>query len=751
MANDPDSATEVHTVDETAEMVTDGSFNLPAFQRDEVWDASRKILLWHSLLQGIPIGIILISEARKDLQTNARELSQQGTPENPTWLILDGQQRCRTLKLANPPSPGVQTPSSQARLWVDLLPKKSEHNILGCRFYLCQEGVTPWGISLAGRPTETNRRTARQSMFKNSPELLLETLHQRARKALSAGNEDNSSDEQFKQRLEHHPDPWLTLEELWPIQANYPVPFDCIVAQIRDGQSPDLDSLTINGTTNREELGSAEEAEARKHLEAMTEQLKSTLSSPVFFLKAAQPNRASIAGEQGSPTLVEWLGKVFERINAQGVPLTGADLFFSAIKVQWPDAGHLVNEICEDPLTGRILSPIEIIHLAVRLERTSPSHDRPHGDVPRLEKDTLSRLQDFKPETDLAPYLNGDSQPEGLFSLRTLLGSLRQAIQFHPDQNKSGLPLPLLARLDWRVWHTMAAWAQGKSSSQIREQKQNLIRFALLFHFHAYGNSERFTRRPFETALRNRDDAFPGHDILTDLKKEGYLICSMLIGDEQLQNGKGVLTPDQYEDALSVNLRKSSPWNMMYNEVDLVFWSQRYWIHRWFHGIYDPVAHQRRDDQPFDIDHIIPRSWFDGRGILLEKKAYGKNLEPLQNHGKDLAGNFRIWPKSLNRSDSATSPAQKIDTPDISEEAKHWGFNTPSDIRIASAISETEMQSLKESEPASGNEKKWNETRIQATRGFIQERQSRLYSELYRELRLDEWVQSPSLGTEFPS
>jgi len=63
----------------------------------------------------------------------------------------------------------------------------------------------------------------------------------------------------------------------------------------------------------------------------------------------------------------EKLGKLFERVNIGGDVPPQPELFFSALKLRYPQINNYVAEIYNSPDIGQLLKPTDIILTALRL------------------------------------------------------------------------------------------------------------------------------------------------------------------------------------------------------------------------------------------------------------------------------------------------------------------------------------------------------------------------------------------------
>ncbi|MCB0031112.1 MAG: DUF262 domain-containing protein, partial [Anaerolineales bacterium] len=121
---------------------------LPAFQRDAVWNDERVELLWDSILRGFPIGALLFARSHPELSVRNQTLARgvfarvsQAT-QSTRFVIIDGQQRSNAISLGL--TAWKERPTT-ARLWVDLgtpnnLKPYQEHQ----PFFVCS-WHNPWG------------------------------------------------------------------------------------------------------------------------------------------------------------------------------------------------------------------------------------------------------------------------------------------------------------------------------------------------------------------------------------------------------------------------------------------------------------------------------------------------------------------------------------------------------------------------------------------------------------------------------
>lgn len=96
------------TVRDLMERAQRGEIRIPSFQRPFRWENSDRVALLDSIDRGYPIGTMLFWQRKIGANVGAL-MSHMPAPErSDAWLVIDGQQRLKTLvdALLTPPSPG---------------------------------------------------------------------------------------------------------------------------------------------------------------------------------------------------------------------------------------------------------------------------------------------------------------------------------------------------------------------------------------------------------------------------------------------------------------------------------------------------------------------------------------------------------------------------------------------------------------------------------------------------------------------
>lgn len=115
---------------------------LPALQRGFVWKPQQVERLWDSLVQGFPIGSLLLSRVHGKNTTKGGKGSD-GEIKKPTHILLDGQQRVTSIALGFKDIWSSKGNEHWASLWVDLDPSDEASD---CRFdFRMITKSHPWG------------------------------------------------------------------------------------------------------------------------------------------------------------------------------------------------------------------------------------------------------------------------------------------------------------------------------------------------------------------------------------------------------------------------------------------------------------------------------------------------------------------------------------------------------------------------------------------------------------------------------
>jgi uncharacterized protein with ParB-like and HNH nuclease domain len=106
------------------------TIQLPAFQRDIVWDELHTEKLWDSIIRNFPIGSLLFAKAHsfvyKPLMGHIGKETRTNKSKQTELILIDGQQRTNAITLGFRPYKIGDT----SRLWIELGEVKKTDAIL---------------------------------------------------------------------------------------------------------------------------------------------------------------------------------------------------------------------------------------------------------------------------------------------------------------------------------------------------------------------------------------------------------------------------------------------------------------------------------------------------------------------------------------------------------------------------------------------------------------------------------------------
>lgn len=641
---------------------------IPSFQRDAVWDENHLELLWDSLYRGYPVGSLLFADmsqlsARDDLAVRDTQVSRQQAA-HPLQDDLGETQyliidgQQRAIAIAL----GYRQfqPDDSARLWIDL-GAGSERLFAVCSVQ------RPWG------------RDARSSQVSQAKKHLDDRLLSPRGDLLS----------------EQSP-----LKYTWPLGCKLPVPLADLLAWL-DHDRP--------GAWRELAPEAVRDEEAHAELESIFQRLQEMrqLELPVYLVREMSTAQ---------------LGEIFQRLNKQGVSMTDQDLFFSALKLKWPQAHDLVWSIYADERTGHFMSPGEIVRLAVRLVFGTERH------IARLNLDEFERLavRDSARFDALKSWLEKEpGAPHG--RLHSLLLRARTLLSYD-SQDDPGLPMILLAQLPARVWHTLAAWLSRHATADDSD-RQEMIRYALLDYYFSGNASQRLERIPFETAMQE-DGGFPGFEIYAELWWADQLETDV----PEISDVSARLADADNDDP---------PGHFFKKEDQLGLWTQRASLQHWFPH-FDPTRFGSSKEYPYDRDHILPSAFNNLRGRT-------RRWQPADAFWRwrwsiiTGPGNVRYWPASLNRSDQHHNLDMKhllgpADQPTPTDSLlRAYDLETVGQVRAASQLGDDQLDNW-ERGANSPRPYDWSDPeRIKALRSATGARRLNLYQQFYDGVGFSKW------------
>jgi hypothetical protein len=274
-----------------------------------------------------------------------------------------------------------------------------------------------------------------------------------------------------------------------------------------------------------------------------------------------------------------------------------------------------------------------------------------------------------------------------------------ELIEFDPVNNPNGFSLLQLAHSARNgegiapiTLHPLLLWQFKYSNGEFpdRQQQDEVLRWILFANGLADGKNATLNREVFNRV--NKTGHFSLSEIL-DMAVSGgdqnklHEALSFRWSEPRLtedgrvesidQNHCGLLAPFQVA-TLSAKRLLLSNWACSGVSDFVLMWNQREGLHKMY-GKTEPrhIPALFRKGRPFDADHIVPRSRFEYNPSLVNAEKLLAGTKPFFKEGVELKvpyitercfrlslphmhGNYRYWPKRLNRADHNASVAVKM-------------------------------------------------------------------------------------------
>lgn len=678
---------------------------LPKLQRGFVWEPSKIMDLWDSILRGFPIGSLMVS-------TIDPEATANGSAHVDRYWLLDGQQRATTIAIGfyNPWNPEAQDASmwrlkSIPILWLDLEAKPRDSDKMFFPYLATQSH--PWGYNIDGGVISVpNRRTACDAM---------------------------------KLGVDYFT---VALSDCFPWEAKLPLPVAILLEVAnREGMENPTDFWTAVGNASANlpasweaKFGKRMKGEAPAGVDVLLQRLRRVPGSRVHlnYLTSDAANNDSTTGEDNS--------LLFVRLNSGGVVLGGEELIFSLFKSAFP----LAKDAVEDCASG-FMAPSKLFGLLVRLANASTAPEK------------LSRpvsLRDFKkdignPDSPLRTALEDLVHKERAHAPceAARLMDRARAILCGTEGNTPDFCLPQAAATRTvsaspDIFLALLYWLkQGGDVTLGSEEHQNLLgRFTALSWF-LPGNAKAKQETLREWVVNAGNDAATGMwsvDCLRVLFIRKDLVVPVFPAPEQVESLLlgGVLNVENPDYQKIPNFAAAEFWqgyaflpatdgetdatreqriksnlisfiNVVRSNRNMLLFAQRGYIRKRFRSFGQWEITLKDTNCPWDWDHIYPsayRLW---------------DVNEVYRNWHNTIGNARIEGLSENRRDGSNAPTKKL------------GFE---DAWKNSAVSESLWNEMKLLEGKDTDIK--NPATAKQICSIVLKRLASIYEEWHRELRI---------------
>ncbi len=707
---------------------------LPMIQRGSVWKPRQIIMLWDSLLRGMPIGSLMLSRlnavdkhGKTILVRRVGSTQLQPVPDGGGAALIDGQQRTLAMLLGWPNPSADQT--QNRTLWVDFADKPAPEHLF--RMHVTST-AHPYGFTKADPNAKLSLQDRRE-----------------ARKSLP-------TDSQF---------PW---------DSHFPMRLTDLIQTYLD---MDRDALKWKDAV-LEKL-----REAKLHREKSWHHFENCTSCnalnrfceclhDLFALKIALiaiPDKCfteSEAQEGDDPALAV----LFKRVGTGGTELSNADYVYSVIKHHLPETFQLVESIASGNGFSRLLGPTDIVMTAVRLvaaEMGMTDFESPNKD----NFDSLRKNSKFL-ENFLHLVQSG--------RLSKALNALTDGLKFNPENSTAdpGLPMHGFILCSRPVLQILLRWVLAATNEDVdndaqfaqvvANSREEMLRF-VLYAYLALPDIGRASTWAFSWIKNTRKDTvkdtedvsqilFPGREIVRHLIDRSVIenrtvawplpakeVFQMLAISKGCEITKPMLGGERFQikdDASPVIRQAMNVFHRWWGNGNryqhvMLLWLQRSYVDR----IENNPAEVRSDDEvPYDYDHICPSNhWGGWTGItshdrLLDFLAKAGNRGHV--HIGNSIGNLRVWYASDNRSDGDKSAVEKLTF-------KSGGIDATGNNLIVDSAIHADQVAFWSACSGKGSADSWTAERALAFQSAVEHRACDLYARYFDELNFSEWFPFP--------
>lgn len=697
--------------------------DLPMIQRGFVWKPKQIIELWDSLLSGMPIGALMVSEMQPDEQRVALTTHDQDTcPATQRLGLVDGQQRTLAMLMG---WQAFAASAAQHRLWVDLADQPAPGHLVRLRV---STRTQPFGY----QRTEPNRKLSLDE-------------RRRSREAFSTV----AAQDLLAQAQPH------------PAGAKHSLPLDFgkLVQEWRALQNPaawkaqvwealqSVKTFAMEGDKavlkqQWDALEPAQKEAIQQRLDKLATGLQRVFNAQIPLVRVApelfNPDTDNDHDHESQNAIEPPLARLFQRVGSNATPLQDGDYIYSVLKHLMPEVHGMVQGLHAHTKVAGFLTATDLVMSALRLaavqwkdvaDHDNPSKEDFHRMVMRPKNADATQRQ-----TDMRSLLSS----EGDQTLRGYFDTVHANLEYRPDiANDPGLPplmLPYLGRPLVQVLLRLAqaGFLQNPVNEASREQALRLV----LWWMRWVWDKPKASRIAFKVIQETTDHTNLDLRIAQAIVQQGTGMAiqppaaiaelglhqadtAALIGKERFATPE-----DDSEKNRCIRRFYHHWWQPWSHHHPMLLWLQRSYVNRL---AAEPLAGMD-EDTPYDFDHILPTAHWDASWHSVGKGAVEDFRYARSVLGNGI-GNIRVWDASHNRSDGDASPRAKLKA---SDDPAEWLKN--------SAINEQHQAHWEACSPYEGTPKThWDRPRALAFQRAVVLRTYGLYEQLYRDAGFAHW------------
>jgi len=314
---------------------------LPPIQRGFIWKPEQIERLWDSIVQGFPIGSLLLETGKFENWHSYDGMNERSA--HPEWQLLDGQQRATSIIKGFHDIWRCDNNDAVSALWVDLAPEGMEQTDRRFLFRLVTKSH-PWGYKKSD-PSQPLSASA-------------------SHKALEKFRELNGYDNQKRAHK-------FNISEVFPWDAHAPVPLALLLNVINAEDVPEK----LRGELNKTCMWQNAHGKHIAHFDNVEEILSnpneqfysliSGLKSAMETLQIPAPVLNVHVGDHAAPDEYHPTFNLFKRVNSGGTTLSNEEIQYSLLKSVWPKAPDIIEKNILREI--KLCQPARMVSLLSRL------------------------------------------------------------------------------------------------------------------------------------------------------------------------------------------------------------------------------------------------------------------------------------------------------------------------------------------------------------------------------------------------
>lgn len=705
--------------------------DLPMIQRGFVWKPQQIIDLWDSLLSGMPIGALMVSEMQQGDARVALTPNGKHTYTAAQRLgLVDGQQRTLAMLMG---WRAFTAGTAQHRLWVDLADEPAPGHHVRLRISTRHQ---PFGY----QRIEPNRKLSLDD-------------RRRSRKAF-----ETVAAQDLLEKAQPH-----------PAGAKHSIPLDFgkLVQEWHTLQNPaawkkgvwealqSVKTFAMEG--DRAVLKLQWDALDQAQQDAMKQRLEK-LAAGLQHVFNAQIPLVRVAPELFSPdseTNIEPpLARLFQRVGSNATPLLDADYIYSVLKHLMPEVHDMVQSLHAHSTVAGFLTATDLVMSALRLAAVqwkdvtdfdNPGKEDFHRMVIRPQNADAKQRQ-----TDLKALLgNEDAQ-----TLQRYFDTVQANLAYRPHKadekdkadakdkaDDTGLPPLMLPYLGRPLVQVLLRLAQaGFLQNPVNETSRAQALRLVLWWMRWVWDKPKASRIAFQVIEESTDHADLDLRIAQAIVQDGRGMAmqppaaiaalglhqadaAALIGEERFATPE-----DDSEKNRHIRSFYRHWWQHWSHQHPMLLWLQRDYVSRLEA---EPLAGMD-EDTPYDFDHILPSAHWAGDWRTVGRTGTVEDFRYARGVLGNSIGNIRVWDASHNRSDGDASPNEKLANSGDQKKQDQWLTDSAID-----GLHQAHWEACSPSDPEA--KAYWDRPRALAFQSAVVLRAYALYEQLYRDAGFTQW------------